>query len=404
MFQILPYEIIDLITLDFSINEMVSVSLLNKYMYHFITTNNFFVFCREKFNKYHTLFICRLMDNSKHFKRYLQYNTVKLFDETIFQYACIKNKLDIAKWLTFEFSDHIEEWIKSQFGRSFSALLQIFEAVCTNGLTDVALWLGSQIYDPYDISNGIHCAYKHTHNNLAEKLAEFISQCNNFNPQKLFVSSCMDANLPLAKKLLKLFPEINLRESDDFPFYFVCQMGNIEMAKWLTSVCPSIDVHAIDNSAFLVACRKGHFDMVVWLADVYPNFLLNIDQNRAFISACDSGNIKLIKWLVLVLSAPPSEETINESFARVCNRGYLDVAMWLKESYPKIDIRTNNDSALLQACIHGHVETVKWLISVHKNNAVVLSDSSVKNLIKYAKRNKQYYIEDMIRNAFCQKN
>jgi ankyrin repeat protein len=66
-----------------------------------------------------------------------------------------------------------------------------------------------------------------------------------------------------------------------------CRNGNIKLAKWLVSL--GVDIHAKNEQAFQLSCAKGHIEIAKWLVSLGVD--VHAEHEYAFHWSCENGHI-----------------------------------------------------------------------------------------------------------------
>ena len=92
---------------------------------------------------------------------------------------------------------------------------------------------------------------------------------------------------------------INIHANNEFIFLWSCENGYLEVAKWLWSLNQNINIHANDEFAFRWSCLHGHLETAKWLWSLDKNIDIHAINDRAFDwSFKISVNFVVSKWLL----------------------------------------------------------------------------------------------------------
>ncbi len=107
---------------------------------------------------------------------------------------------------------------------------------------------------------------------------------------KAFIKACTRRDIELAKWLLSIKPDINLKfisENNEQIFINCCDNDDFNMAQWLLSIKPNIDIGAQNDKAFKYACennlnyKSDNLELVQWLISLNPDkYKVTIENNK----------------------------------------------------------------------------------------------------------------------------
>lgn len=416
--DLLPYELIDSICQWLTIEEMSVLSLTNKQLYQFVTTNYFYLFCRESFNANTQIFICNLMRCLEYFRRYYlcyphhKIYQIRLHFRSHFINSCKKGYLDVMEWLlevypqmnTQEFLTHAFT-ITCNFGhlniakklvkicpnisivtRSQDALV----SACTGGQAEVAIWL-IETYPQIDTS--INC-YRVLSGACSEGKLETAKMLVKLCCNKYCGNNCADNSLGCAHTIK------NIIQNNDF-FMYICKGGHLDIAKWIIKIChESTETRNYLTNLFRVgfygACVGGHLRIAKWLLKKCPQLDIRADYHNTIIYTCMHGRLEVAKWLKEIYPSYDYKTHFGYIFEKTCYGGSVDMAKWLIEMYYdmySISDITNGQSVIKDgtntkkvintfikketmhnifkiACQSGHLDMAKWLLEISNNYVI----------------------------------
>lgn len=297
-------ELIDYVCNFLTFSDMYHLSLSNKIIFEMIQSVPYYSYCRKAFtdtrrkNKhrygslrrkkiYHSNMKCsidRLMQNISYFQRFYNGSSHKYHllnkPEYIFEYACTRGNLEVAKWL-------YESNSKMKINMSTA------KQILANGHVHVVEW-------------------------LIEIFPQFIFYIVN---NKVLYTSCN--HLEMVIWLHELFIKKNISINSKFLFQSACKNGNIEIVKWLVRTFSEIDIHARDEYVFRHACADGCLEVAKWLVDTYPNINICAHNRYAFIHACGNGKFQVAKWLIETFPDSVNDEDRRYFLYMSCQYGQL---------------------------------------------------------------------------------
>ena len=194
------------------------------------------------------------------YNRYFQINRIKTI-ELSFKIACLKNYLDLAKWL---FS----------ILPNFILLRKLFKTACEDGYLEMAKWM-------YDIDPKLPV------------------KSENFMASRLFNEACYNRFIDLAKWLFSINPNIDLSYDSNSVFIYACSSGNLEFAEWIFDNHPNIIESYQFYWSFISACRKKNLDTAQWLLKIHPSFDI-YTRNHSILNVAVFSNIEIVEWLLSV--------------------------------------------------------------------------------------------------------
>jgi hypothetical protein len=59
-----------------------------------------------------------------------------------------------------------------------------------------------------------------------------------------------------------------------------------------------MDLHAEDEVLFCIACESGKLDIAKWLLSIVPDINIRADEDFSFKKACENNHPKVVKWFV----------------------------------------------------------------------------------------------------------
>lgn len=289
----LPCELIDLISQWLTLQEMLNLSLTNKYFCLLIQQNHFYLFCNKSFNMNREIYIRNLMQNTNYFSRFYSNHSEKFDCNWIFKLTCMHNKLEIAKWLK-EICPQINI-------RSDNDI--ILQNVCRFGCLKIAKW-------------------------IIEICPEIITQIeNNIN---FFHFACEQGHFEIIQWLKEICPKINISSHDDYAFRVVCEDGYFEIAKWLVEIYAETYHSDYIDKIFRFACTHcDNLEFVEWFIKKYPQINVRANEDYAFKCACASGHLQIAKLLKQVCPQIDVRSSNDYAFELACKYGHLETVKWL---------------------------------------------------------------------------
>jgi hypothetical protein len=238
--------------------------------------------------------------------------------EIVFQNACFKENLYVAKMLFFVIKFNTSNPIDFQM---------LFVRVCHRGKLNVAKWL-LQINPDIDISAGSESAFR---------------------------NACYYGHLSVAQWLLEVCPDIDMSVYNEYAFHYACVNGHLLVAQWLLSVKPTINISILEDLTFSNACLSGHLLVAQWLLTVNPD--INISKNNEYIfrRVCQYGQLNVAQWLLQVKPDINISAENESAFRNTCDNAFLTDSR-LNINLKRTIIRT---PLSLQ-----HLEIAKWLQSL----------------------------------------
>ena len=220
------------------------------------------------------------------------------------------------------------------------------------------------------------------------------------------IDACKHNRLNIAKYIVELKPDIDIKYKNNLIFRDTCANGNLEIAKWLYDTFHNdIDIHAESDYAFRWACLKSGFEdksilpeTAQWLWEL-GNCKPHILDNFIFRHACKGGYINVIRWFldtfkqyinpknylyalgyqlacrynqlstVKYLHEKNTEYTTWKLnvFIEMCKCGNLDIIKWMVETYPNLDICAKQHKGFITACNNFNIDVVVWFHSMRPN-------------------------------------
>jgi len=115
--------------------------------------------------------------------------------------------------------------------------------------------------------------------------------------EKQFIALCYKGDLEGAKRLLEIYPEIDISYDEECAFDDACINGYLEIAKWLLELKPNINISICSEQTFRYACINNHLELAKWLLSVKPDINISADNDGAFRWACRYKYLEVAKWL-----------------------------------------------------------------------------------------------------------
>ena len=177
---------------------------------------------------------------------------------TIFEWLCIKSKLEIIEWL--------QNVIDYTNNKNIVNYQNAFIEVCLYNNIGIAKWL-------YNNKNNIVLNYNTS-----------------------FIICSHKGNFDICKWLYSLNEKIDI---DNIPFSYACAEGHIELLQWMYLLPNTINIHEDYEYIFINACYNGRLDICKWLYNLDPNNQIDvhINEDMPLNNAILSGNKELINWL-----------------------------------------------------------------------------------------------------------
>lgn len=178
----------------------------------------------------------------------------------------------------------------------------LFECVCIKNKLNIVKWLHEIGVSKDNYNDGFISACQYNNIELAKWLFE---NNNNLDIQTPFLICCYEGNIEIIKWLYLLensnylIPKIDIHYDNEKPFIYAISQQHFEIAKWLynTSIDEGnrINIHEDDDIAFIYACYNGRLDMCQWLYLISDNTIQINDKSHK--NAILSNNKELIEWL-----------------------------------------------------------------------------------------------------------
>ena len=115
--------------------------------------------------------------------------------------------------------------------------------------------------------------------------------------EKQFIALCYKGDLEGAKRLLEIYPEIDISYDEECAFDDACINGYLEIAKWLLELKPNINISICSEQPFRYACINNHLELAKWLLSVKPDINISADNDGAFRWVCRYKHLEVAKWL-----------------------------------------------------------------------------------------------------------
>lgn len=207
--------------------------------------------------------------------------------EKAFIWSCNYGKLDVIKWI---YSIKPDININANEGDDDDddhgdSDINGFTMACLRDKLDVAKWLLE--IDSVKTLSGIDtfntfafvCKYKKFHNKYDN---------THFDP------------LPILKWLLEIKPDINISANNEQAFYNACYNGSLEIAKWLLEIKPDINISIDNDYIFRNSCNGIYTNesTIKWLLEIKPDINIEANNHEAFKNACEYDAIKIIRILI----------------------------------------------------------------------------------------------------------
>jgi ankyrin repeat protein len=274
-----------------------------------------------------------------------------LYDKNLtFRYSCEEGNVNLVKLLLNKNSVTDKETI--QIG---------FLAGCKNGCTDLVKW----ILKNSEIKNNIlgaafYIACKNGYFKIAELLLD--DEINMISVRTAFITCCENGYLERAKWILRKYPKLNIRSSNDMAFRISCSSGHFEIIKWLYKKNPEINIGYDKNHAFFWSCINGNIKIAKWLLKQKPD--IDVKDSKIFVTSFINGHVKIIRWL-LFLVPDISLRYEDEYILKICGaKNYIELAKLFLKIRPNMDA-INIQKAIESGCQNGNMEIVKWLLQKH---------------------------------------
>ena len=267
--------------------------------------------CDIYYKEYNELFrSCCNRGDIKLAKSLYELNDVDIYDRdpselygvgNAFEYACLYNNLEIAKWL-FDISDkaklNIYSYIDIIFVRVGSNDLEMLQWVYTLSEYDDTIlrsaFMEACLGDKIDNAKWLYSLGTinvHAHDDAA------------------FVESCISGHLDVAKWLYYELGDVNIHayscnsnKERDYAFKWSLYMGKLDVAQWLYSLDGEIDVRSGNDQIFKYICEKPKYkfnhkfsrsEIARWLCTLCEDYSVEIlgDDIKYMIRKIENINI-----------------------------------------------------------------------------------------------------------------
>lgn len=356
MLNRLPPEIISYICQYLKLNDMANISACDSYMYQAISDDSFYAVCKMNSWKLYdiALFTKSLVSNFNYCRRFLLifmgtdnflkscqgfshskysdsrcykcgstdfwvilkclcghgdlvlcqwfyqkcsifhvYDFCELDEKKCITKACKKQHPDIIAWLIK--LSHYQKLIRSY---TFSTLVFYGNIKLLNMLKEI--YNTDNCLSNDDITEAliklcVRSSYNPTR--TLEWMRHNYGTLVKQNAEACFGSACFANKLEILQYLKVAYPEINIRQHNDYYFRIACERGFLNVAMWLIKTEPTINVHVYNEWPFRRACREGHLKVAQWLLGEEPNINITERNSYAYRWANKNNHFNVVRWL-----------------------------------------------------------------------------------------------------------
>lgn len=221
-----------------------------------------------------------------------------------YYFACMHNKLSLAQWIYYEFSN--EDVVLFEKGSMF------FYIACLSGYFELAKWL-------YQLENP---RYPYP----------FIIESKCIDPY-YFERICLSGNIDFMEWALG---HLNSPRTQCFTpaFHAVCLQGNVTMAMRLFLYFPHLQV---STSLFRECCDNDHMETASWL---YQNFYVMKLTITECYEMCKKQCHRTLKWWVSLNEN--QSYYVDGLFQHICDQENTSMATAFLTLFPDFQVTENN--------------------------------------------------------------
>jgi len=275
-----------------------------------------------------------------------------------FRAACIRNYLDIAKFVVScdDMTDHVPD---------------IFPVVCSLGHIDMAKWLYDYYRFDIDLSDRDYLAFRNSVVNNNMEMARWLHELDpGFNmvddEQNLFNTVCYSGFLDMAQWLYSIYPDaIDIYQDDASLFRGCANAKCVGIVKWFmelnkTKGVPGLNIHLDD--VMVCMADAGELEFAQGIYDDHPGIDLNYDDHDMFVKCCTKGHLEFAKWLDGLCPLDDNIDNMNHCMRTMCVNGHFEFAKWFTSKYVITDLDTLNRCFVAMSYNHvGNFDMAVWL-------------------------------------------
>ena len=101
----------------------------------------------------------------------------------------------------------------------------------------------------------------------------------------------------MVKEMKQLQPN-NISFNDHELLQRAVYFGELNVAKWILSIHPDIELKMFDNLLFYNICQKGHYKMLIWLFETYSISWTKDELQKMFYESAQHYHLELASWIL----------------------------------------------------------------------------------------------------------
>jgi hypothetical protein len=304
-----------------------------------------------------------------------------------------------------EFIEYIDFINEKKYGDIY--IEDLFLLLCKNGLENKIFWLLEYLSEnDFSYLYGLRTLIQYKHHDLAKKIilsnlfpvknkinnllksCAYLGELNFlkwlvdtilYDKQDIYnslVDVCYKSNIDIAKFLLELDPNIDLKYENYNIYTHSCYDSTIEFIQWLTPICINHGMVLDDviNNAFINSF-KNKLNVSEWIYNLDTNKQITKNTfDRIFTESCYNKKIETAKWIYSVCPYPDILENAENIFIHTCD---IEICKWLLSIKPDINIRAKDDEAFINGYRLHNYEFSHWLLSLDNTINIGSQDNCV---------------------------